>query len=155
MNPLVFIPTSRVMITHRFYYFHVSTLHSELFMFLTRLEPKIFLSNLCCILVTVVMDPIVRIDPNGCQALLSHDDAIEDLKNHGWDIFLNKFEGYNLQVEESFTRTFDGFRANIGDIQLELTKDFVRKATGLPSKGERWFKNKRIEEVPRNLFMTS
>jgi hypothetical protein len=97
-------------------YFLVSTPHSDLFLFLTRLEPKTIPSDLCCIVVTVVMAPIVRIEPNGFQALLSHDDAIKDLKDHGWDIFLKKFEGYNLQVAESFTRTFDGFVAKIGDI---------------------------------------
>jgi hypothetical protein len=48
------------------------------------------------------MAPVIRLEPNGCQALLSHDDAIEDLKSHGWDIFLKKFEGYNLQVEKAF-----------------------------------------------------
>jgi hypothetical protein len=110
-------------------------------MLLARLEPKTIPSNLCCILVTVVMAPVVRIEPNGCQALLSHDDAIEDLKIHGWDIFLKKFEGYNLQVAEAFAQTFDGFRAKIGDIQLELTEEFMSKEIGLPSKGERWFKN--------------
>jgi hypothetical protein len=32
------------------------------------------------------MEPMVRIEPNGCQDLLSHDDAIDDLKAHGWDV---------------------------------------------------------------------
>jgi hypothetical protein len=141
MNPLVSILTIRVMITHRLCYFHISTLCSDLLLLLARLEPKTIPSNLCCILVTVVMAPIIRIELNGCQDLLSHDDAIEDLKSHGWDIFLKKFEGYNLQVAEAFTQTFDGFRAKIGDIQLELTEEFMRKEIGLPSKGERWFKN--------------
>jgi hypothetical protein len=62
------------------------------------------------------MAPVVRIEPNGCQALLSHDDTIDDLKDHVWDVFLKKFEGYNLQVAKSFAQTFDGFRAKIGDI---------------------------------------
>jgi hypothetical protein len=124
-------------------------------MFLARLEPKTIPSNLCCILVTMVMAPIVRIEPNRCEALLSHDDAIDDLKSHGWDVFLKKFEGYDLQVEKAFAQTFYGFRAKIGDMQLELTEEFVSKATRLPSKGERWFKNTRIEEVLWSLFMAS
>jgi hypothetical protein len=101
------------------------------------------------------MEPIVCIEPNGCQVLQSHDDGIDDLKARGWDVFLKNFEGYNLQVAEAFAQTFDGFRANIGDIQLELTEDFVKKATGLQSKGKRWFKNAKIEEVSWSLFMTS
>jgi hypothetical protein len=96
MNPLVFIPNIQVMITPRLCYFCVSTLHLDLFLLLTQLEPKTILSNLYCILVIAFMAPIIHIDPNGFQALLSHDDAIEDLKNHGWDIFLKEFEGYNI-----------------------------------------------------------
>ena len=64
----------------------------------------------------MVMAPAIRIESNGCQALLSHDNAIDDLKDHGWDVFLKKFEGYNLQVAKDFTQTFDGFKANTGDI---------------------------------------
>jgi hypothetical protein len=37
-------------------------------------------------------------------------------------------------VEKAFAQTFDGFRANIGDIQLDLTKEFVSKATGSPQR---------------------
>jgi hypothetical protein len=92
------------------------------------------------------MAPVIRLEPNGCQALLSHDDAIEDLKIHGWDVFLKKFEGYNLQVAKYFMQTFDGCRAKIGDTQLELTEEFVSKAIGLPSKGEKWFKNPELKE---------
>ena len=64
------------------------------------------------------MAPMVCIDSNGCQDLLSHDDAIDDLKAHGWDVLLKKFKGYNLQVAKDFSQTFDSFRAKVGDIQL-------------------------------------
>jgi hypothetical protein len=87
------------------------------------------------------MAPVIRLELNGCQALPCHDNAIEDLKIHGWDVFLKKFEGYNLHVSRAFGQTFDGCRAKIGDTQLELTEEFVSKAIGLPSKGVKWFKN--------------
>jgi len=38
---------------------------------------------------------------------------------------------------------------------LEVTEDFISEATGLPSTGQKWFKNSKIEEVTRGLFMTS
>jgi hypothetical protein len=62
------------------------------------------------------MDLVVRLEPNGCQALLYHDDAIEDLKGQGWDAFIKRFEGYNLHVAKEFSQTFDGCREKIGDI---------------------------------------
>jgi len=142
MNLMVFVLSNspiRVMIAPRLFYFHAFTFRSNLFLLLVHWEPKTISSDFYCILVTVVMAPVVCIESNGCQDLLSHDDAIDDLKAHGWDLFLNKFKGYNIQVAKAFAQTFDGFRDNIGDIQLELIEDFVSKATGLQSKGERWF----------------
>jgi hypothetical protein len=132
MNLLVFIfPNSpvRVMIAPRLYDFRAITSRLDLSLLLIRWEPKPSPGDFCCILITVVMAPMVRIEPNGCQDFLSHDDAIDDLKAHGWDVFLKKFEGYNLQVAKSFAQTFDGFKAKIGDIQLELTEDFMSKVT--------------------------
>jgi hypothetical protein len=111
--------------------------------------------DIYCVYFTVTMAPVVRIEPNGCQALLAHDDAIDDLKAHGWDIFLRKFEGYNLAVAQAFAQTFDGFRAKVGDVQLEVTEDFIARATGLPQEGEKWFKNAKLEDVPWSLFMVS
>ena len=55
-----------------------------------------------CVYFIVAMAPVIRIELNGFQALLSHDDAIEDLKAHGWDVFLRKFEGYNLSFAQAF-----------------------------------------------------
>jgi hypothetical protein len=122
---------------------------------LIRWKPKPIPCDICCILVTVVMAPMVYIELNGCQALISHDDAINDLKAHGWDVFLNKFECYNLQVAKYFAQTFDGFRAKVGDVQLEIIDDFISRVTRLPSKGEKWFKNAKMEDVPWILFMVS
>jgi hypothetical protein len=71
------------------------------------------------------MDPMVLIEPNGSQDLLSHDNTINDLRAHSWDIFIRKFEGYNLAVAQDFAQTFDGFRSKVGDLQLEVTKDSI------------------------------
>jgi hypothetical protein len=101
------------------------------------------------------MAPIVRLELNGCQELLCHDDGIEDLRGQGWDAFIKRLEGYNLHVAKEFAQTFDGCREKIGDIQLEVTEEFVSEAIGLLSTGEKWFKNSKIQEVPWSLFMTS
>jgi len=92
---------------------------------------------------------------NGFQDIISLDDSIYDLKAHGWDIFLMKFEGYNLVVAQAFAQTFDGFRAKVGDVQLEVTKYFMAQAIGLPQEGEKWFKKAKMEYVPWSLFRVS
>jgi hypothetical protein len=72
------------------------------------------------------MAPVVRIKPNGLQTLLSYDNARENLERNGWHLFIEKFKGFNLQVAQEFSLTFDGCRVKIGDVQLEVTEEFLR-----------------------------
>jgi hypothetical protein len=81
------------------------------------------------------MAPVVRIEPNGNQALLLFDNARKDLENNGWLVFIQRFEGFNLFVAQQFALTFDGCRAKVGDIQLELNEEFISSATGLAATG--------------------
>jgi hypothetical protein len=52
--------------------------------------------------VTKPMAPVVRMESNGSQALLSHDDVVDDLVAYGWDGFIKLFEGFNLKVCSRF-----------------------------------------------------
>ena len=62
---------------------------------------------------------------------------------------------FNLFVAQQFNLTFDGRRAKVGDIQLEINEEFISSATGLASMGQRWFKNSKVEEVPWPLLFVS
>jgi hypothetical protein len=81
------------------------------------------------------MAPVVRIEPNGSQALLLFDNAQKDLQDNGWLKFVQRFEGFNLFVAQQFSLTFDGCRAKIGDIQLEISEEFINSSTGLAATG--------------------
>jgi hypothetical protein len=71
-----------------------------LFMYWKAKPPSHFLY---CVCVITPMGPVVRIEPNGSQSLLSHNDAISNIQEHGWESFIQKFEGYNLAVVHAFT----------------------------------------------------
>jgi hypothetical protein len=105
--------------------------------------------------VLLSMASVVRIESNGSQALLLFDNARKDLENNGWMVFIQRFKGFNLCVAQQFTLTFDGCRAKIGDIQLELNENFIRSAIGLVASGERWFKNSKADEVSWPLLFLS
>jgi hypothetical protein len=45
---------------------------------------------------------VVWIEPNGSQALLSHDDSMDDLVAYGYNGFIKQFEGFNLKVAQAF-----------------------------------------------------
>jgi hypothetical protein len=51
--------------------------------------------------------------------------------------------------------TFDGYKAKVGDIQLEINEEFISSATGLAATVQRWFKNSKVEEVPWPLLFVS
>jgi hypothetical protein len=87
------------------------------------------------------MAPVVRAEPNGCQALLTFDGAHNDLEEYGWISFIRKFDGFNISVARQFALSFDGYRAKVGDVQLEVTKQSLSLATSLPIKGQRWSKS--------------
>jgi hypothetical protein len=44
------------------------------------------------------MAPVVRAEPNGCQALLTFDGAYRDLEEYEWLSFIRKFDGFNISV---------------------------------------------------------
>jgi hypothetical protein len=82
------------------------------------------------------MEPVVCIETNSIQAMLMFDDARKDLEDSGWLSFIKRFKDFNLTVSQKFALTFDGCRAKVGDIQLELNEEFISSATGLAATGQ-------------------
>jgi hypothetical protein len=105
--------------------------------------------------VLLSMALVVRIEPNGRQALLLFDDARKDLEESGWLAFVQRFEGFNLLVAQQFAFTFDGCRAKVGDIHIELNEEFISSTTGLAAAGQRWFKNSKVDKVSWPLLFVS
>jgi hypothetical protein len=101
------------------------------------------------------MAPVVRAEPNGNEALLTFDGAYADLEEFGWISFIRKFDGFNISVARQFALSFDGCRAKIGDLQLEVTEHSLSLATGLPVKGEKWSKSFKVNDVPWTLLFRS
>jgi hypothetical protein len=101
------------------------------------------------------MAPVVRAEPNGCQALLTFDGAYSDLEEYGWLSFIRKFDGFNTSVARQFALSFDGCRAKVGDVQLEITEQSLSLATGLPVKGQKWSKSYKVCDVPWTLLFRS
>ena len=50
----------------------------------------------------LAMAPVVRIEPNGIQTLLSYDNARDDLERNGWSVFIENFKGFNLRLAQEF-----------------------------------------------------
>jgi hypothetical protein len=83
------------------------------------------------------------------------DGAYSDLEKFGWLPFIKKFDGYNPIVARQFALSFDGCRAKVGDVQLEITERFLSSATSLPVTGQKWSKSCKVDDVPWTLLFQS
>ena len=71
----------------------------------------------------------------------------------GWGKFLRAFSGHNVEVNWWFALTFKENVAHVGDIRLEISEDFIAKATNLSQIGERWFKKKEVNKEKLKSFL--
>jgi hypothetical protein len=62
---------------------------------------------------------------------------VYNLINFCWVRFIKIFDGFNLEVAQYFSQTFDGVKAKIVDLQLEVTEDSIAEAMGFPQEGDR------------------
>jgi hypothetical protein len=81
--------------------------------------------------------------------------ACSNLEQHGWLAFIKKFDGFDLAVAQQFALSFDGCQDKVGDVQLEITEEFLSLATGLPVKGQKWLKSCKVYDVPWTLLFQS
>ena len=92
------------------------------------------------------MGKLLRVKPEGPKYLEGYPQTKELLKKVRWLRFIQKFKGHNKEVTKAFARSFDGQIVEIGDLKFTVTKATVAAATGLPQEGERWFKNRSVDD---------
>jgi len=92
------------------------------------------------------MGKLLRAEPEVPKYLEGYPQAKDLLKKARWLRFIQKFKGHNKEVTKAFARSFDGQTVEIGDLKLTVTETTVAAATGLCQEGERWFKNKGVDE---------
>lgn len=77
----------------------------------------------------------------------------ELLQKVQWLDFIEKFDGFHREVKKTFARSFDGTKAEIGDVKFVVTESLVVEATRLPRARKKWFKNKGIEGEYWKIFL--
>jgi hypothetical protein len=69
------------------------------------------------------------------------------LNQASWFQFLHKFSGYNLEVTRQFASTFDGNKAQVGNLVFSISEEYLSQVTGLPKpekdglRNNLWMKN--------------
>ena len=91
------------------------------------------------------MAPVSRFELIGNEYLDAALECHEVILRVGWLGFLHKFSGFNLATFRAFVASFDGVKAQVGDIELRWIEEFVSEAIGLPQEGEHWYKGKHVK----------
>ena len=72
-----------------------------------------------CVIAT--MHPMSRFELIGDEYLDATPECRKVILRVGWLGFLQKFFGFNLATSRVFAASFDGIKAQVGDIELRLT----------------------------------
>ena len=100
------------------------------------------------------MAPISIFELIGDEYLDAAPERREVVVRVGWLGFLQKFSRFNLAISRAFAASFDGIKAQIGDVELRLTEEFVSWAIGLPRIGECWYKGRHVKNDDWKEFLT-
>ena len=92
------------------------------------------------------MGKLLRAEPEGPKFIEGYPQVKEILKKANWLRFIQKFRGYHKEVTKAFARSFNGLEAEIGDLKFAVNEASIATATELLQEGERWFKNKSIND---------
>ena len=100
------------------------------------------------------MAPVSRFELIGDEYLDAALECRELMVMVGWLGLLHKFSGFNLAISRAFAASFDGIKAQIGDVELRLIEEFVSQAIGLPRIGECCYKGKHVKNNDWKEFLT-
>lgn len=99
------------------------------------------------------MAPLCRFEPEGSELLAADQETTQFIDRAEWGKFFDSFSGHNIEVTRRFSLSLKGRVAQIGDLQLVLSEDFIAQATELPRTGEKWFKKGKVNKTKWKQFL--
>ena len=94
------------------------------------------------------MGKLLRAEPEGSKFLEAYPQVEEALQKANWLQCVRKFKGYHKEVTKAFARSFKDKdnQAEVGDLTFTVSEGSIARATSLPQTGERWFKNRAVQD---------
>jgi hypothetical protein len=90
---------------------------------------------------------LLRKELNDITYLESHPEIFQMFRDVGCYRYCEKLQGFHQGVAEAFALTFDGAKAKVGTIELQVNEAIVAAATEMPRTGERWFKSTITKDI--------
>lgn len=94
------------------------------------------------------MGKLLRAEPESSKFLEGYPQIKDALQKANWLQCVQKFKGYHREVTKAFARSFQDKdnQVEIGDLKFTVTERSLAQATSLPQTGERWFKNRSVQD---------
>src|ERR1700733_8544482 len=94
------------------------------------------------------MGKLLRAEPEGSKFLEAYPQVEEALQKANWLQCIKRFKGYHKEVTKAFARSFQdkNGQVEVGDLTFTVSEGSIAKATSLPQTGERWFKNRAVQD---------
>jgi hypothetical protein len=90
---------------------------------------------------------LLRKELNDITYLEAHPEIFQMFRDAGCYRFCEKLQGFHQGVAEAFALTFDGAKAKVGTIEVQVDEAIVAAATKMPRTGERWFKSTTTKDI--------
>jgi hypothetical protein len=90
---------------------------------------------------------LLRKELSDITYLESHPEICQMFRDVGCYRFCEKLQGFHQGVAEAFALTFDGAKAKVGTIEVQVDEAIVAVVTEMPRTGERWFKSTTIKDI--------
>ena len=95
----------------------------------------------------VTMAPLCRFDPTGSELLNIELEAMLLIEKIRWGEFFRRFDWHNVEVTHQFSLSLKENVAQIGNLHLVISEDFIAKETKLSQTREKWFKRGEINKA--------
>ena len=90
---------------------------------------------------------LLRKELSDITYLESHPEIFQMFRNAGCYNFCEKLQGFHQGVAEAFPLAFDGDKAKVGTIELQVNEAIVAATTKIPRTGEGWFKSTITKDI--------
>jgi hypothetical protein len=90
---------------------------------------------------------LLRKELNDIAYLESHPEICQMFRDVGCYRYCEKLQGFHQGVVEAFSLTFDGAKAKVGTIEMQVDEAIIAATTELPGTGERWFKTTITKDI--------
>jgi hypothetical protein len=80
------------------------------------------------------------------EALPEYEATKHIFQKAGWELFFKKFDGYDDKITLQFALHFHGGLAKVGELEFEVTEQFISEAIQLPSTGQKWTKGQPVDK---------